>query len=69
MPLFLAAYGGIVAIPAYFASRSVREPAIYGVVDPAGVLHLAGETTVVDSRRCPKRSSACSTPRAGAARR
>lgn len=40
MPLFMAAYGGIVAIPAYFASRAVREPSVYGVVDSASILHL-----------------------------
>ena len=40
MPLFMAAYAGVVAIPAYFASRAVRESAIYGVVDPGGVLRL-----------------------------
>jgi ABC-2 type transport system permease protein len=40
MPLFMAAYGGIVAIPAFFASRAAREPAVYGVVDPGGVLRL-----------------------------
>ena len=50
MPLFLAAYSGIVAVPAYFASRSVREPSIYGVVDPGGVLHLEGETTSSQSQ-------------------
>jgi ABC-2 type transport system permease protein len=43
MPLFMAAYGGIVAIPAYFASRSVREAAVYGVVDPGSVLRLQNE--------------------------
>jgi ABC-2 type transport system permease protein len=43
MPLFMAAYAGIVAIPAYFASRAATEPAIYGVVDPGGVLGLPGE--------------------------
>ena len=43
MPLFMAAYGGVVAIPAYFASRSVREPAVYGVVDPGNLLKLQSE--------------------------
>jgi len=43
MPLFMAGYAGIVAIPAYFASRSVREPAVYGVVDPGSVLRLQNE--------------------------
>ena len=50
MPLFMAAYGGIVAIPAYFASRSVREPAVYGVVDPGNVLRLE---VVVKSSQSP----------------
>jgi ABC-2 type transport system permease protein len=43
MPLFLAAYAGIVAVPAYFASRDVKEPPIFGVVDPAGVLQLRSD--------------------------
>jgi ABC-2 type transport system permease protein len=43
MPLFMAAYGGIVAIPAYFATRSVREPAVFGVVDPGHLLSLKGD--------------------------
>ena len=45
MPLFMAAYAGIVAIPAYFASRAVREPAVYGVVDSASVLRLQSDVT------------------------
>jgi len=49
MPLFLAAYSGIVAIPAYFASRAVREPAVYGVVDPGGVLRLQADVTSSES--------------------
>ena len=40
MPLFMAAYGGVVAIPAYFASRAVREPSVFGVVDPGSILRL-----------------------------
>jgi ABC-2 type transport system permease protein len=40
MPVFMALYAGIVAIPAYFASRADREPVVYGVVDPRGVLQL-----------------------------
>jgi len=43
MPVFLAAYAGIVAIPAYFASRALKEPAVYGVVDPGRVLQLQSE--------------------------
>jgi ABC-2 type transport system permease protein len=40
MPLFLAAYAGVIAIPAYYAQMQEDAPAIYGVVDRAGVLDL-----------------------------
>ena len=40
MPLFMAAYAGIVAIPAYYAEKSDRLPNIYGVIDRAGVLRM-----------------------------
>lgn len=40
MPLFMAAYAGIVAIPAYYAEKSDRLPNIYGVIDRAGVLGM-----------------------------
>jgi ABC-2 type transport system permease protein len=40
MPLFLAAYAGIVAVPAYFAMRSAKEPTVYGVVDEPALLNL-----------------------------
>ena len=40
MPVFMAAYAGIVAIPAYFAGRAERAPSVYGVVDQAKILHL-----------------------------
>ena len=40
MPLFLAAYAGIVAVPAYLAMRSDTEAAVHGVVDDAGLLRL-----------------------------
>jgi ABC-2 type transport system permease protein len=43
MPLFMAAYAGIVAVPAYFAARADEERTVYGVVDPGGVLGMAGE--------------------------
>lgn len=43
MPLFVAAYGAIVAIPAYYAEMKDREASIYGVVDPAHVLGLQGD--------------------------
>jgi ABC-2 type transport system permease protein len=50
MPVFMAGYAGIVAIPAYFASRAVREPAVYGVVDPGRVLRLESEVTTSESQ-------------------
>ena len=43
MPLFMAAYGGVVAIPAYYAEKKAREPVVYGVVDEAGALRLDGD--------------------------
>jgi ABC-2 type transport system permease protein len=43
MPLFMAAYAGIIAIPAYYAERDAREPVVYGVVDSAGVLSLKAD--------------------------
>ena len=43
MPLFLAAYAGMVALPAYFAMRADRVPAVHGVVDAAGVLRLEAD--------------------------
>jgi ABC-2 type transport system permease protein len=42
MPLFIAAYGAIVGIPAYYASKRDREPAVFGVVDRPRILHLRG---------------------------
>ena len=53
MPLFMAAYGGIVAVPAYYAEKSSRQPAVYGVVDQAGVLKLEGELKGGDGPRIP----------------
>lgn len=44
MPLFMAVYAGVVAVPAYFMGQKEREPAVYGVVDPGGLLRLSGET-------------------------
>ncbi len=38
MPLFVAAYGAIVAIPAYFAAQKDKADALFGVVDQAAVL-------------------------------
>jgi ABC-2 type transport system permease protein len=44
MPLFLAAYAGIVGLPAYYAAQTRPETQVYGVVDAAGVLALDGDT-------------------------
>jgi ABC-2 type transport system permease protein len=44
MPLFLAAYAAVVALPAYFASKSTHETSIYGVVDRPGLLALTEDT-------------------------
>jgi ABC-2 type transport system permease protein len=54
MPLFMAAYGGIVAVPAYYAEKSSRQPAVYGVVDQAGVLRLEGELAGGSGPRIPE---------------
>lgn len=43
MPLFVAAYAAIVALPAYYEAQKDKEPALYGVVDPSAVLGLSGD--------------------------
>lgn len=43
MPLFVAGYGLIVAIPAYFAQKDQDARALYGVVDEAAVLAITDE--------------------------
>lgn len=45
MPVFMAAYAAIVAIPAYYADKQERQPAVYGVVDAAGVLGIDSDIT------------------------
>ena len=54
MPLFMAAYAGVIAIPAYFAEESGRQPAVHGVVDQAGVLRLEGDLAGGDGSRVPE---------------
>ena len=54
MPLFMAAYAGVIAIPAYFAEKSGRQPAVHGVVDQAGVLRLEGDLAGGDGSRVPE---------------
>jgi ABC-2 type transport system permease protein len=53
MPLFMAAYGGIVAIPAYFVGQKEREPVVYGIVDDAGVLRLSGDRAATGGQPIP----------------
>lgn len=43
MPLFVAAYAAVVAVPAYLAAQKEEAEAVYGVVDAAGVLGLEGD--------------------------
>ncbi len=43
MPLFVAAYAAVVAIPAYYGSQKEKETTLFGVVDPARVLALEGD--------------------------
>jgi ABC-2 type transport system permease protein len=43
MPVFMAAYAGVVAIPAYFARQADNASSIYGVVDQAQLLKLPGD--------------------------
>ncbi|HEX5473631.1 MAG TPA: ABC transporter permease [Vicinamibacterales bacterium] len=45
MPVFMAIYAGVVALPAYYATQKDHEAALYGVVDRADVLHLSGDAT------------------------
>jgi ABC-2 type transport system permease protein len=40
MPLFVAGYGLIVAVPAYFAQKDDDKKALYGIVDEAAVLSI-----------------------------
>jgi ABC-2 type transport system permease protein len=54
MPLFMAAYAGVIAIPAYYAEQQDREPAVYGVVDRAGILGLSGEVATPGRARIPE---------------
>ena len=54
MPLFMAAYGGVVAIPAYYAEKGSRAPAVFGVVDEAGVLRLSGDLNAGSRLQIPE---------------
>jgi len=46
MPIFMAAYGAIVAVPAYYAGKRDRaRPSVFGVVDRPQLLHLQADTS------------------------
>jgi ABC-2 type transport system permease protein len=49
MPIFMAIYGAIVAIPAYYSSKKDLEPAVYGVVDRPHVLNLEKDAQSAES--------------------
>ena len=53
MPVFMAAYAAVVAVPACFAEQSSRQPSVYGVVDQAGVLRLEGDLKGGDGLQFP----------------
>lgn len=44
MPVFMGMYGLVVGLPAYYAGKKADEPALFGVVDQSGVLHLDRDT-------------------------
>lgn len=43
MPVFMAMYGAVVGLPAYYADKKDNEPSVFGVVDGSGLLHLGGD--------------------------
>ncbi len=43
MPLFMAMYGAVVGLPAYYADKQDQQPALWGIVDGSGLLHLVGD--------------------------
>lgn len=50
MPVFMAIYGAVVAVPAYYAEQKGKETAVWGVVDRSGLLALAGDAEPSDTR-------------------
>jgi ABC-2 type transport system permease protein len=54
MPLFMAAYGAVVAVPAYYAEKKGREPSVYGVIDNAGALRLSGDVKTSAGPQIPE---------------
>jgi ABC-2 type transport system permease protein len=54
MPLFMAAYAAVIAVPAYYAEKQEEQPAIYGVMDRAGVLGLSGDVAGTTAASIPE---------------
>jgi len=50
MPVFLAIYATVVAVPAIVAGRATQETTIYGVVDTADLVHLRQDVTAPKTR-------------------
>ena len=53
MPVFMAFYGAIAAVPAYYAQVKEQEPVVYGIVDDAGVLRLSGDVAARPGPQVP----------------
>ncbi len=66
MPLFMAAYGAIVGLPAYYATQKDKEPVVIGVVDPGDVLHLPGEVPAASQMPAELRQTLAAAGQAGA---
>ena len=54
MPLFMAAYAGIIGITAYYADREESTSVLFGVVDHAGVLGLSADVAAAPLLRVPE---------------
>jgi ABC-2 type transport system permease protein len=53
MPLFIAAYAGLVGVGAYLGGLPSSAPGVYGIVDDARVLGLTGDMSAPDGRGLP----------------
>jgi ABC-2 type transport system permease protein len=53
MPLFMAIYSGVVAVPAYYAQKAENTTSIYGVIDRSGVVALIGDAEPTVDRLPP----------------
>jgi ABC-2 type transport system permease protein len=53
MPLFMAIYSGVVAVPAYYAQKAENTTSIYGVIDRSGVVALMADAEPTVDRLPP----------------